>query len=303
MCITETRDDLLRNSGGGLVNTIAKADRIYKDVRQTNDATVDSRLLVNVSDLAYRKTNQLVLGDTSTGVDVDEFLSKCISFMRRGGPPGADEDAPTSTARRRRTRDRADSDDDEEPDMIGERLDWEALGRLACFTHNARPPVPSFLLGPLSVQKKQRTQTQRRARQARDNAGQEARPEALTNSDLQQSDENSLTAICTRIGNQLTKHVMNAERALQRAGFQSMEDLKSERGRTTLRKCRVSTTGGPSLFDFVVNPQSFGQTVENMFYVSFLIKEGALGVEHDDDGLPTLGNTTETHACTCATAY
>jgi len=272
------------------VNTINKADKIFKEVKQTNDATLDSRLLVNVSDLAYKKTQQLVLGDTSTGVDVDEFLSKCITFMRNAGAASArDEDAPSSS-RRRRTRARADSDDEDEDedDVAGGALDWEALGRHTCFPYNARPPVPSFLLGPLSVEKKQRTQTQRRARQAKDTAGREARPEALTKDDLQQSDENGLTAICNRIKKHLDQHVYRAEQSLQRAGF-TEDDLGTDRMKTMLKRCRVTTTGGPSLFDYVVNPQSFGQTVENLFYVSFLIKEGAVGVQPDEEGLPTLG--------------
>ena len=44
-----------------------------------------------------------------------------------------------------------------------------------------------------------------------------------------------------------------------------------------------------SLFDFVVNPTSFGQTVENLFYISFLIREGNAKVLADDYGLPLLG--------------
>lgn len=261
-------------------------------MKQTNDATLDSRLLVNVSDLAYKRTAQLVLGDTSTGVDVDEFLSKCITYMRNGGPLSRDEDV-TSSSRRRRTN--AEDSDEEDKDMIGEALDWDFLGRHACFPYNSRPPVPSFLLGPLSVQKKQRTQTQRRARNAKDTAGREARPEALTKDDLNQSDENGLTAICKGIRKQLGKHIKKAENAMSAAGFTSVDELKTERGKAMLRKVRMCANGGVGLFDFVINPRSFGQTVENLFYVSFLIKEGAFGVQNDDDGLPTISESS--HSC------
>lgn len=254
-------------------------------MKQTNDATLDSRLLVDIGALASKKTAKLVLGNNSTGVDVDEFLSKCITYMRNGGPLSRDAAAPSSSRRRRTNAD----DSDEEDDDVAEGLDWDLFGRNVCFPNNSRPPVPSFLLGPLSVEKKQRTQTQRRARNAKDNAGREARPEALSKDDLHQSDENGLTAICTRIQKQLSKHVRKAQQTMTSAGFTSIDQLATERGRAMLRKVRISTTGGVGLFDFVINPRSFGQTVENLFYVSFLIKEGAVGIENDDDGLPTIG--------------
>ncbi|XP_074640839.1 EP300-interacting inhibitor of differentiation 3-like [Tubulanus polymorphus] len=41
-------------------------------------------------------------------------------------------------------------------------------------------------------------------------------------------------------------------------------------------------------FEFVVNPNSFGQTVENMFYTSFLIKDGHAKIYLDDDKLPVI---------------
>lgn len=279
----------MRDDGSGLNDTITRANRLFKKVKQTNDATLDSRLLVNVSDLAYKKTAALVLGDTSTGVDVDEFLSKCITYMRNGGPVSRDEN-PTSSSRRPRTN--AEDSDEEDEDMIGEALDWEFLGRHACFPYNSRPPVPSFLLGPLSVEKKQRAQTQRRARNVKDTAGREARPEALTRDDLNQTEENGLTAICTRIRTQLRKHLRRAEQSVAEAGFTSVEELQTARGKAMLRKVRMCANGGVGLFDFVINPRSFGQTVENMFYVSFLIKEGAFGVQNDDDGLPTISKST-----------
>ena len=244
-------------------------------------------MLVNLSDLAYKKTAQLMNGDTGTGVDVDEFLAKCITYMRNGGPSNSQRDnaVPSSTQRRRtRVRDEGDFDDD---DAAGQPLDWELLGRNACFPYNNRPPVPTFLLGPLSVEKKQRTHTQRRARQTKDSNLREARPETLAKDDLQQSEDNGLTAVCQRVNKQLRNHIKSSKKLLHEAGF-TAKDVGTERYNAMLRKCRLSSDGGVSLFEYVVNPRSFGQTVENLFYISFLIKEGAVGVQHDSDGLPTL---------------
>lgn len=41
---------------------------------------------------------------------------------------------------------------------------------------------------------------------------------------------------------------------------------------------------GVNFFQFVINPESFGQTVENIFYASFLIKEGRAEMQVGDDG-------------------
>lgn len=281
----ENRDEILKSNDRRLTETVKKANNIFNGIKQTNDATLDSRLLVNVSDLAYRKANQLVLGDTSTGVDVDEFLSKCLSFMRNGGEvENGDGAAP---AQRRRAQNHEDSDDDSDDDQAGVQLDWESLARHACVPYNSRPPVPSFLLGPLSVQKKQRTQTQRRARQSRE-TGREARPENLTSNDLNLSNENDLKAVCSRLSTSLGKHCEKAEKALERAGITDIAQLKSEKGQALLKKNRITATGGPHLLEYALDPKDFGQTVENLFRISFLIKEGTCGVEPDDDGLPTL---------------
>lgn len=41
---------------------------------------------------------------------------------------------------------------------------------------------------------------------------------------------------------------------------------------------------GISFLELVVNPDDYGQTVENIFYASFLIKEGHAGIQVDEDG-------------------
>ncbi len=84
------------------------------------------------------------------------------------------------------------------------------------------------------------------------------------------------------------KHLEDAEAKLRDDGFTSFEALQSGRGQRLLRELRVSDHGGVSLFDYILNPRSFGQTVENLFYISFLIKEGSIGIDHDGNGLPLL---------------
>jgi hypothetical protein len=139
------------------------------------------------------------------------------------------------------------------------------------------------LLGPLSVQKKVRAQTQRRARQRKDSTIKEVRPEALTERDLQTNESNALTTLCQNIKKILETHCTTATAAID-----SLGDLDDDQILTEMKRNRIAPTGGPSLFDFAINPHSFGQTVENIFYISFLIKEGNVGLQMDDDGLPTL---------------
>jgi len=38
-----------------------------------------------------------------------------------------------------------------------------------------------------------------------------------------------------------------------------------------------------NLFRFITNPNSFGQSVENLFYLSFLVREGTCAMEFDED--------------------
>jgi hypothetical protein len=46
-----------------------------------------------------------------------------------------------------------------------------------------------------------------------------------------------------------------------------------------------------NFFEFIINPESFGQTVENLFYLSFLIRDGKVNID-DESGQPILSKCT-----------
>lgn len=46
--------------------------------------------------------------------------------------------------------------------------------------------------------------------------------------------------------------------------------------------------GTINLFKFIINPNDFGQSVENMFYLSFLIRDGKCALETNEEGEPMI---------------
>lgn len=287
--VTENSEEYLQSGSHGLYDTIIKANELTKQVRQTTEATIDSRLLVSTTDLSYRKTLRLTQGSLSQGVDVDELVSKCISFMRqeRGNSEEGEEDGEednTPTQQRRRRGNSPNEIDDSE-DRDGDMMNWGHLGKFACLPHSRRPALSGLLLGPLSVERKIRRVIKRGA-PFRPNNLAETRPEILNIDDLAKK-ENDLTAICGKIFQQL----QNVQEQVQEAVAEAIEnEMSDEEKIDIMHKHGLRRTGGIDLMRFVVNPKSFGQTVENIFYVSFLIRDGRIEIEYDEYDLPALGN-------------
>ena len=291
--LNDNKSEYLQADNRGLIETLTQADKLYENVRQTSDATIDSRLLVTAADLSYKKIQTLTLGDSSVGIDVDDFVSKCISFMQQGAEGATRAEAPTSTQTQRRRRQQAE--DDEEVDN-GDWMNWDYLGRQACFLHNSRPCLSGFLLGPLSVQKKVRQPTQRRAKEAQTQPSQQLRPIELQQEEVDQQESASLSTICTEIRILLHRHLDQAEKTVTEileARDETDDEPTEAEVHRLMYKHGLAADGGVPLFIFCVNPQSFGQTIENMFYVSFLVKEGRVGLNFDGFGLPTLHPATE----------
>ncbi|KAI1212764.1 uncharacterized protein F4807DRAFT_414362 [Annulohypoxylon truncatum] len=285
----ENNDEYLKLDSVGLHETLRKANELSSNVKQTTEAAIDSKLLVSTADASYRKTVRLTSGSVAQGVDVEEFVSKCITYMRLGSGI-TEDDAPelTSTQQHRRRPGRSSLDDegdyDDEIGDEGDMFNWEHLGRFACLPHVRRPATPGFLLGPLSAEVKRRKITKRSA-PFRPNNLQETRPEVLDAEAVQRTEKNDLTTICSKILHRLKQVQDEAQDAVESAVLRGASD---EEAQILMDRHGLRSTGGIDLLKFVVNPHSFGQTVENMFYVSFLIRDGRIKIDFDDKELPTL---------------
>ncbi|CEJ60211.1 hypothetical protein PMG11_08794 [Penicillium brasilianum] len=279
----DSRTEYMQPGNNGILKTLETANDLYTKVKQTSDATSDSRLLVNAADLTHKKTAQLALGDSSAGIDVDEFVSKCISYMR-SGPDLADEGTQRRQRLRQTQRDANDSDDGDS----GDAMNWDWLGRMACFHHNSRPAVSGFLLGPLSIQKRSRQNTQRAGRE-QFNSTQAIQPQDLNLEDLGQQENTNLTTMCKNIKSLLDRTIQDIEHEVNRILNEEGEPTE-ERVLEVMNEHHTSPTGGVCLFKFCINPLSFGQSVENLFYVSFLVRDGHAGVSMSARGTPTLNN-------------
>ncbi|CAI4211014.1 unnamed protein product [Parascedosporium putredinis] len=286
--LVDNADDYLKGDSTGIRDLIVSANEINKNIKQTTEAVIDSRLLVTAADMSYKKTVRITQGNTADGLDVDEFVSKCITYMRQGAREHSDN-APelSSTQRQRRGRAGRGQEGSDDEDEDGDMLNWAYLGQFACLPSISRPAVQGHLLGPLSVEKKARKITKRNA-PFRINQLAETRPEVINAEELTKQD-NDLAVICGRV----LQRLQRVQRKLQEDAYaQITEEMEIDEQVQLMHRLGLRSTGGVDFMRFVINPHSFGQSIENMFYVSFLIKDNKVRIELDDDGLPSVAPVT-----------
>ncbi|EFC47067.1 hypothetical protein NAEGRDRAFT_78941 [Naegleria gruberi] len=126
-------------------------------------------------------------------------------------------------------------------------IDWNSVG--SSVTHIfKRTPTVTFMHGPLSTERKERKKKERTKR-TRDEVTEEKQAEEFN----EQSKEDATTRAVGKL-------------------FKTMKsNLKKRKGNEQQL----------SLPDIVVDPTSFCHTIENIFYFSFLVKEGKVSLELD----------------------
>ncbi|KAJ3754682.1 Nse4 C-terminal-domain-containing protein, partial [Lentinula raphanica] len=141
------------------------------------------------------------------------------------------------------------SDDELDDSNLVEPLKWERIGKLAS-RKSKRVVIAGFMLGPIS-----RQGTRKRKRSGR----MKKKPET----DLRRPQEITQKELSERPADETMRNVLTV----------------------STHPCQRDV-GPTNFFQFIMNPASFAQSVENLFYMSFLFREGRLGLYLGEDNEP-----------------
>ncbi|KAH8828493.1 Nse4 C-terminal-domain-containing protein [Flagelloscypha sp. PMI_526] len=218
----DQRDNPDDYSASEITEQVKKADALFSKVRGPQEATLDSSFLLTASSMGAQRARNLKSG--STAFDVDEFIATLVTFMASS------------------SEDRIPPEDGESDLADDVHLDWHRIGRKS-LARSRRVPSMGFMLGPLSIEQKQKQQARRIKYEK--NKEDMTRPQELKEDDIQKSE------------NETSKNVAELAALLE-------------------------TTGSINLFKFTINPNDFAQSVENMFHLSFLIRDGKVAMQYED---------------------
>ncbi|KAL1726792.1 binding domain of Nse4/EID3 to Nse3-MAGE-domain-containing protein, partial [Schizophyllum commune] len=237
----------------GIAAIIREADNNYEQVKAPQEATLDSQVLLAASKMGAQKARAMRAG--AGGFDVDEFVAKLVTFM--GGKRTIGDDGEVD--------DGLDADD---------YLEWDLIGRKA-LAKSRRVPAMTFMLGPLSIEAKKRGPI-KRAKLER-NESDRKKPQEIREEDIQRA-ENETTKNVIQLENILTDECQTRQEAQNRARHQEYANRPDEYDEEW-----DNLPGRVNLFEFVINPEDFAQSVENIFYLSFLIRDGKVAFEYDEE--------------------
>lgn len=130
-------------------------------------------------------------------------------------------------------------------------FDWASLGSVSC-KFLRRAPTSDFMYGPLAAEPKSRKEQKRTIHRLEKDKSELIRPQELKESDIVKQE------------NETSKTVLRIAKILKKE---------------------------PAPFHFIkffVNPESFSQTIENLFYISFLVRDGTVSIFEDEDGQPMI---------------
>ncbi|EFX03057.1 nuclear protein qri2 [Grosmannia clavigera kw1407] len=303
-----------------LHTVLEESDTLLQRTKQTSEAAIDAALVIRISELAYKRTTHFLADRADdSGVNLEDFVSRCKDYMQFGR--GIDDEGSPDLSREQRRRRKVEAaahrqggreevhdgneedeaqgtdDDDDEAGTSSSAakadLDWTHFGQYACLPHVRRPGLARFLpRATLAGDEKTRVVMRKRTAALRLNELQEVRPQVLRPGDLNVSQNSDLTALATDILQQLRRAAEHGQAKVQRAYEQAGGDGDDEDDEALLRRLMdrygIRSDGGVDLIRFAINPRSFAQTVENFFYISFLVRDGRVGLAYDDNGLPSI---------------
>lgn len=141
------------------------------------------------------------------------------------------------------------------PEQNRGNVDWAYLGRKVAQGVHKRPPSTPFMYGPIAIKKKVRQVHARRERLRYDEKDKVA-PITLKDDEIKAAEQTTplLVQDC----------------------YKALEDYMVDHPEDEVR--------GIDVFRFIINPHSFGQSVENLFYLSFLVRDGRSAILDREGG-------------------
>lgn len=124
-------------------------------------------------------------------------------------------------------------------------------------------------MGPLSVEQKKRAQGKRAKLEK--NKEDMRKPQELREEDIARSE------------NETSKNVLAVRLVFSFLGHHMTEPTQIFGILETFEQI--------NLFRFIINPEDFAQSVENLFHLSFLIRDGMCSLETNDDGEPMISES------------
>lgn len=274
------------------INNLSTVNNLFDKVQKTesNNNSIyayDSKAMVNISELAQLNVRNLKFGEIKSMLNLDDMILFTKRYLLKeyfhdnniterlqhdtlpseeletvdvedGESDNAlldDDNIPIAQNVQRQVKRQQFLEQFDEYDRFNQ-FNWFKMGAIFK-NYNRSVDVTDHLLGPFSLEKKIRTVRRR----------------------VQEDD------------NLAGKKVTTADNVTK-------DDLNEKQTATTpeqVIKCYkllLKTIGHDktiSLFKFILNPNSFAKSIENLFYTSFLIKDGRLILgEDENDGLPTL---------------
>lgn len=252
-------NDAMKGNGLAiLVGYIDEISELYtrvqtQKVKDTKIHLEDSEVFKEVSDFAALSIRNHNFGDLGVSLDERGFL-KCLKrYAVTDESLLTNDDVDLDNYQ-------ADDDEDDEDSVNDEhnfnKTNWLKLGILY-HQVSKKPILVDFLNGPLKAEKRKIVRT----RNIDDTKGKSS---STTARQVQASD----------ISGNEEQNTANMVKMVYRTYIEKDDGE------------------GVNLFKFFINPFSFGQSVENLFYSSFLIKDGRLKLYTDEHGIPCIERVT-----------
>lgn len=231
---------------------LSGADENFKGVSRSNEAVRDVAVVSKASHIAKVSTRNLELG-SAVSFNMQSFIEKARGKIETRAHELIQQRRQQRTALEvSSTAGDASQQDMDEDILIMGKLEY--LGMKA-FDWMSIAPSTDFLVGPMSVEysgPRQRTHARRQTQ-----AVGEASKVGVIDMDDVKTGGVKMT--------QLIRDIYNI-----------------------LMSYEVTESQPVGLYEFALNPTSFSQSIENMFYISFLVKDGKIGVAFDEDSVPVI---------------